>query len=123
MFADAFQWHIPTPPTGDCLTVIVDLLRPLSRNGTVKLNSTNPLEQPNINLNFFSDDLDIIALREGIRFIDDIIMNGEGMKDIVQGDYPWPMPRASDAAMNKMILERSQTGFRKSPLPWLPKKT
>ncbi|OHE96905.1 SMG1 protein [Colletotrichum orchidophilum] len=111
MFCDAFQWHIPTPPQGDYFTVIVDLLRPLSQNGTVKLNSTDPLEQANININFFSNDLDLIAMREGVRFVDDIIMNGEGMKDIIEGDYPWPMPRTSDEAMIKMILERSQTGF------------
>nr|XP_036581181.1 glucose-methanol-choline oxidoreductase (SMG1) [Colletotrichum truncatum]KAF6789449.1 glucose-methanol-choline oxidoreductase (SMG1) [Colletotrichum truncatum] len=111
MFCDAFQWHIPTPPQGDYFTVIVDLLRPLSQNGTVKLNSTNPLEQANININFFSNDLDLIAMREGVRFVDDIIMNGEGMKDIIESDYPWPMPRSSDEAMIKMILERSQTGF------------
>jgi len=111
MFSDAFQWHIPTPPEGDWFTIIVDLLRPLSKNGEVRLNSTNPLEQPYINLNFFSNNLDVIALREGVRFVDDILMNGEGMKDIIGEDYPWPMPRASDEAMNKMILERSQTGF------------
>ncbi|KAF2498751.1 glucose-methanol-choline oxidoreductase-like protein [Lophium mytilinum] len=111
MFSDAFQWHIPTPPEGDWVTVIVDLLRPLSRNGVIKLNSTDPLEQPFINLNYFSNDLDLVALREGVRFIDDILTTGEGFKDIVAEDYPWPMPRASDEAMNKTILERSQTGF------------
>ena len=111
MFSDAFQWHFPTPPDGDWLTVIVDLMRPLSRSGEVKLNSTNPLEQPYINLNFFANDLDLIALREGVRFVDDIIMTGDGMKDLVSDDYPWPMPRNSDEAMIKQILERSQTGF------------
>lgn len=111
MFADAFQWHFPTPPTGDYLTVIVDLMRPISRNGEVKLKSIDPLEQPYINLNFFSHDLDLVALREGVRFIDDIVMNGKGMKDLIEGDYPWPMPRSSDEAMNRQILERSQTGF------------
>jgi choline dehydrogenase len=50
-------------------------------------------------------------MREGVRFIDDILMNGEAMKDLVESDYPWPMPRASDEAMNRAILERSQTGF------------
>ena len=50
-------------------------------------------------------------MREGVRFVDDIIMNGDGMKDLVGEDYPWPMPRASDEAMKKTILERSQTGF------------
>ena len=113
MFADAFQWHIPTPPSGSWFTVIVDLLRPLSRGGEVKLNSANPLDQPFINLNFFSNDLDVMALREGIRYIDDILTTGDGMKDIIGEDYPWPMPRHSNAAMDKMILERSQTGFRK----------
>ncbi|EON97379.1 putative glucose-methanol-choline oxidoreductase protein [Phaeoacremonium minimum UCRPA7] len=111
MFSDAFQWHIPTPPRGDYLTVIVDLLRPLSQNGTVTLNSTNPLEQPKVNINFFSNDLDLIAMREGVRFVDDILMNGEGMKDILVEDYPWAMPRHSDEAMEIMIKERSQTGF------------
>jgi choline dehydrogenase len=54
------------------------------------------LDQPTINLNFFGDD---------------ILMNGEAMKDLVEGDYPWPMPRASDEAMNRAILERSQMVF------------
>ncbi|KAK7750015.1 hypothetical protein SLS62_008007 [Diatrype stigma] len=112
MFADAFQWHIPTPPAGDYLTVIVDLLRPQSRAGTVALDAADPLgAQPRINLNFFADDLDLLALREGVRWVDDVLAQGEGARDIVGADYPWPMPRTSDAAMNKMILERSQTGF------------
>ena len=111
MFADAFQWHIPTPPTGSYITVIVDLLRPLSRNGYVKLNSTDPLEQPFININFFSNDLDLIAMREGCRMVDDILTTGDAMKDIIGEDYPWALPRHSDEAMNRAILERSQTGF------------
>jgi choline dehydrogenase len=111
MFCDAFQWHIPTPPSGDHLTVIVDLLRPVSKPGEVRLRSADFKVQPYINLNFFADDLDLIALREGVRFVDDILMSGDGMKDLIGADYPWPMPRASDEAMNKMILERSQTGF------------
>lgn len=111
MFSDAFQWHIPTPPTGSYMTIIVDLLRPLSRNGYVKLNSTDPLEQPFININFFSNDLDLIAMREGCRMVDDLLTTGEGMKDLIGDDYPWPMPRNSDEAMNKAILERSQTGY------------
>jgi hypothetical protein len=96
------------------MTVIVDLLRPLSRNGTVTLKSTDPLEQADININFFSNDLDLAAMRQGVRFVDDILLNGEGMKDIIEEDYPWAMPRGSDEAMDIMIKERSQTGFRES---------
>jgi hypothetical protein len=113
MFSSPFQWHIPTPTEGDWLTVIVDLLRPLSRDGYVRLRSNDPLEQPEINRRFFSNDLDLVALREGVRWIDDILRTGDGMKEIIGEDYPWPMPRNSDEAMRQMILERSQTGFRK----------
>lgn len=51
----------------------------------------------------------------GVRFVDDILMNGEGMKNVIGADYPWPMLRASDEAVIRQILERSQTGFRKYP--------
>jgi choline dehydrogenase len=111
MFADAFQWHFPQPPSGDFLTVIVDLMRPISVNGLVKLNSTDPFEQANINLKFFEHNLDLIAVREGFRFIDDILRNGSGMKDVIESDYPWALPRDDDAALDRQILERSQTGF------------
>ncbi|KAG8529099.1 uncharacterized protein KY384_005734 [Bacidia gigantensis] len=111
MFCTAFQWHIPVPLQGDYFTIIVDLLRPVSPPGEVRLRSADYKVQPYINLNFFADDLDLVVLREGVRFIDDIVKNGDGMKDLVGEDYPWPMPRASDEAMNKTILERSQTGF------------
>ena len=81
MFANAFQWHFPTPSSGDHLTVIVDLLRPVSPPGQVRLQSASYLDQANINLNFFASDLDLIAMREGVRFVDDIILNGKGMRD------------------------------------------
>ncbi|KAJ0337068.1 hypothetical protein COL922a_007195 [Colletotrichum nupharicola] len=93
----------------ELISLIVDLLRPLSKNGTVTLNSADPLEQAKINLNLFSNDLDLIAMREAIHFADDIVMNGEGMKDMIEGDCPWSMHRSSDKAMIKMIMERSQT--------------
>lgn len=111
LFADAFQWHFPEPPTGNYVTVIVDLMRPLSHTGTVRLNSTDPFDQANIDLGFLSHNLDIVALREGTRFIGDLFYKGEGMRDIVEGDYPWPLDRKSDEQMDREILERSQTGF------------
>ncbi|KKK12053.1 hypothetical protein P175DRAFT_0473028 [Aspergillus ochraceoroseus IBT 24754] len=110
MFSSAFQWHYPVPSQGNYMTVIVDLLRPLSE-GEVTLNSNNALVQPNINLNFFGSDLDILAMREGVRWTYDVLTNGAGFKDIVVAEYPWTMPLNSDEAMNKAVLERSQTGF------------
>lgn len=113
MFSTAFQWHYPVPEAGSYMTVIVDLLRPLSE-GEVTLNSSNALVQPNINLNFFGNDLDILAMREGVRWTYDVLTTGAGFKDIVVAEYPWKMPLHSDEEMDRAVLDRSQTGYRKS---------
>lgn len=111
MFGSAFQWHFPTPKKGSYTSVVVDLVRPVSEGGEVTLNSADPLVQPNINLNFFGDDLDIIAMREGVRWAYDLLLNGEGFKDIVVDEYPWNMPLDSDEEMKRAVLDRSQTAF------------
>ncbi|KAJ5619100.1 hypothetical protein N7510_003084 [Penicillium lagena] len=111
MFGSAFQWHYPTPKKGDHITVMVDLVRPVSDGGEVKLNSADPLEQANINLNYFNNDLDIIAIREGIRYSYDVLKNGKGFKDIIVDEYPWEMPLDSDDLMKRTVLDRSQTSF------------
>lgn len=111
MFGSAFQWHFPVPEEGCHLSVVVDLVRPVSDPGEVTLKSADPLKQANINLNFFADDLDIIAMREGIRYSYDVLTKGEGFKDIVLGEYPWQMPLDNDAAMHRAVLDRCQTAF------------
>ncbi|PWN89503.1 alcohol oxidase [Acaromyces ingoldii] len=111
MFGSAFQWHYPIPKEGNYTSVVVDLVRPVSEGGEVKLNSADPLVQPNINLNFFADDLDIIAMREGIRWTYDLLLKGDGFKDVVVDQYPWDMPLDSDKDMKRAVLDRSQTAF------------
>jgi len=111
MFGSAFQGHYPVPKEGNYTSVVVDLVRTVSDAGEVTLNSADPLEQPNINLNFFANDLDIIAMREGIRWTYDLLLKGDGFKDIVVDEYPWDMPLHSDEEMKRAVLERSQTAF------------
>lgn len=111
MFGSAFQWHFPTPKKGNYITVMVDLVRPVSEGGEITLNSTDPLEQANINLDYFNNELDIIAIREGIRFSYDVLKNGEGFKDIIIDEYPWEMPLDDDELMRRTVLDRSQTSF------------
>lgn len=111
LFGSAFQWHYPTPSKGNYITVMVDLVRPVSDPGEVTLNSADPLQQPNINLNYFNNDLDIIAIREGIRYAYDVLKNGDGFKDIIEGEYPWEMPLHDDKLMKRTVLDRSQTSF------------
>ncbi|CAI7653929.1 unnamed protein product [Penicillium palitans] len=111
LFGSAFQWHYPTPSKGNYMTVMVDLVRPVSDPGEVTLNSADPLQQPNINLNYFNNDLDIIALREGIRYTYDVLKNGPGFKDIIEDEYPWEMPLHDNNLMKMAVLDRSQTSF------------
>jgi choline dehydrogenase len=89
-----------------------DLLRLISKSGEIKLRSASYADPLYITLNF-ANNLDLVATREGVRFVDDSLINSDGMKDIIGEDYPWPMLRHSDEAMNRAILECSQTGFRK----------
>lgn len=111
LFGSAFQWHYPTPAKGNFMTVMVDLVRPVSEPGEVTLNSADPLQQAHINLNYFNNELDVIAMREGIRYAYDILKHGEGFKDVVVGEYPFPMPLHDDALMKRTVLDRSQTSF------------
>lgn len=69
------------------MTIVVSLLRPLSR-GSLTLKSANALEFPLINMNYLDHPLDAVALREGVRFVDEIVLRGDGIKDIIIGEYP-----------------------------------
>ena len=75
------------------------------------MNGADPLMQPNISLNFLSNELDIIALREGIRFSYDVLTKGDGFKDLVVDQYPWDMPLHSDELMRTAIQDRVQTSY------------
>lgn len=110
-FGSAFQWHYPTPKEGNYLTVMVDLVRPTYEGGEVTLNSADPLVQPNINLNYCDNELDIIALREGVRWTYDLLTKEPAFKDLVVSQYPWDMPLHSDEQMRRAVLERVQTSF------------
>lgn len=111
MFGSAFQWHFPTPKQGQYITVVVDLVRPISDPGSVTLNSADPFQQANINLNFFANDLDILALREGIRFSYDVLTKTKAFGPLVEAEYPWEMPFESDKEMKRAVLDRCQTAF------------
>lgn len=77
------------------------------------LKSSNPLDQPVINENFCAHPLDIVGLREGIRFTDELLRRGAAMKEIVSEAYPDPLPLDSDEGMHHAILNRVTTGYRK----------
>ena len=110
MFGSAIQWDYSTPKEGFRTSMFIDLVCPVSDPGEVALNSSDPLVQININLNFFSNELDIIAMHEGIRF-SYALTKGDGFKNIVVSEYPWEMPLGSDVEMRRAVLDRCQTAF------------
>ncbi|KAJ7937947.1 GMC oxidoreductase-domain-containing protein [Mycena leptocephala] len=56
----------PPPPEGHFVSVGPTLVTPTSR-GSIELNTTNPFDNPLINLGCLSTDFDIAAIREGMK--------------------------------------------------------
>ncbi|KAK5991966.1 Pyranose dehydrogenase 3 [Cladobotryum mycophilum] len=108
-FASPFQPHVKQPKEGSYLTVVSSLLRPKSR-GTVCLKSTDISQQPVINLNHLAEEVDVASLREGMRFIHEVLMKGDGMRDLIFGEHPEPLPE-SDKDFNDLISRQVTTGY------------
>jgi len=97
------------------MTIVASLLRPLSR-GKVGLKSSSPVDGPAINLNFFSEEVDLVTMREGARFVRDVIENGNGMKKVIKELYPEDLRDldGDNEAAGKLILKRCTTGYHPS---------
>ena len=52
-------------PTGNWFTMVVDLLRPVGKPGEARLLSAGYEVAPYINLIFFENELDTIAMHDG----------------------------------------------------------
>ena len=68
-------------------SLVTELFSPRSR-GTVTLASKDPKENPHVDCNYLSDPLDVLVVSEGVRFANEIVMQGKGTKDIVKGSWP-----------------------------------
>ncbi|KAF2764378.1 alcohol oxidase [Teratosphaeria nubilosa] len=67
--------------------MITELFSPRSR-GTVSLQSKNPHDNPIIDPNYLSHELDLLYLCEGVRMGNEIVMQGSGTKNIIKGSWP-----------------------------------
>ncbi|CAG9987896.1 unnamed protein product [Clonostachys byssicola] len=72
-------------------SIIAELFAPRSR-GTVSLQSADAKGIPVVDCGYLTDPLDVEVLAEACRFGNEIVMSGEGTKDIVKGSWP---PEAS----------------------------
>lgn len=68
-------------------SLIAELFSPKSR-GSVKLKSKDPKDNPIVDHNYLSEELDVLVLSEACRFANEIITMGQGTKDIVEGAWP-----------------------------------
>jgi choline dehydrogenase-like flavoprotein len=67
--------------------IIVELFAPQSR-GTVTLKSNDPLDLPKVDCGYLTNSLDVEVLAEACCFANEIVMKGEGTKDIIKGTWP-----------------------------------
>ncbi|CZR63401.1 probable glucose dehydrogenase precursor short protein] [Phialocephala subalpina] len=77
----------PDGETTHAFSLIAELFAPQSR-GTVTLKSADPSHNPVVNHNYLSEELDVVVLSEACRFANEIIIQGKGTKDIVEGSWP-----------------------------------
>lgn len=68
-------------------SIIAELFAPRSR-GTVALRNADSTSTPVVDCNYLADPLDVEVLAEGCRFANEIIVQGDGTKDIVKGSWP-----------------------------------
>lgn len=68
-------------------SLIAELFAPKSR-GEVRLKSKDAKENPVVDHNYLSEELDVVVLSEACRFANEIIMQGSGTRDIVEGSWP-----------------------------------
>ncbi|PVH88080.1 GMC oxidoreductase [Cadophora sp. DSE1049] len=68
-------------------SLIAELFSPKSR-GQVTLKSADPMENPIVDHNYLADDLDVLVLSEACKFANEIITQGKGTRDIVDGSWP-----------------------------------
>ena len=76
------------PKEGQFAFAMCCFLCGLQSRGEVKLNSTNPLENPMVDHKYMSDKRDLIMMSEGVRFANEIVTQGAGTKDVIKGSWP-----------------------------------
>ncbi len=83
-------------------------------SGTVRLRSADPADQPDINLNYLTEDVDRSRFREAVRLCLELAEN-EAFSEIVEDLIsPTPDDLASDAALDNWLLRTARTSHHVS---------
>jgi choline dehydrogenase len=104
--------HGLEPPTGHGVTIGVVLLQPDSR-GRVSLRSTDPSDAPHLDPAYLTVQTDLLRLRLGLRFAEQLLMT-EPLKPYAAGPMaPWP-GKVDDDELETYIREHSETLYHPS---------
>ena len=76
------------PKEGQYAFAMCCFLCGLQSRGEVKLKSAKARENPIVDHKYLSDKRDLLMLAEGVRFANEIVMTGEGTKDLIKGAWP-----------------------------------
>ena len=60
----------------------------IQSRGFVKLESTEARAKPIVDHKYLSDRRDLLMMSEGVRFCNELVMTGEGTKDLIKGAWP-----------------------------------
>ncbi|TVY38434.1 Oxygen-dependent choline dehydrogenase [Lachnellula subtilissima] len=77
----------PDGENSHAFSLIAELFAPKSR-GSVTLKSPDAKDNPIVNHNYLSEELDVVVLSEACKFANEIITQGKGTRDIVDGSWP-----------------------------------
>ena len=67
---------------------MVTILFGVQSRGEVTLKSADPKDNPVVDHKHFSDPLDRLVMAEGCRLANEIVLEGEGTKDVIKGSWP-----------------------------------
>lgn len=76
------------PTAAEFTTNIVTMLFSPRSKGFVTLKSKDPLENPAVDHRFLEDPLDLLVMSEACQFANEVMVMGEGTRDIVVGSWP-----------------------------------
>ncbi|EOD44802.1 putative gmc oxidoreductase protein [Neofusicoccum parvum UCRNP2] len=76
------------PTDGQGTFAMVNMLLSPRARGSVTLKSTDPTANPVVDHNYLGDELDALVMAEACRWGNEIVMKGEGTKDVVKGAWP-----------------------------------
>lgn len=80
--------YTDVPKPGQFAIAVAVFLCGQQSRGYVTIKNTDPFEPPYVDPKYLDDERDLLMLSEGVRFANEVVMEGAGTKDIIKGSWP-----------------------------------